>query len=299
MSFTPPSVAAEVLVILAKDKGHMKELIRIEERDGKRAVSARELHEFLGSKRMFSNWMKSRINKFGLQEGVDYEAINKFVKCQNGIGGVNSVEYALTLDAAKELAMVEGNEKGKEARRYFIEIEKRHREVVAKYDHLIPRTYVEALRLAADQAEELDRRQKLIEEERSKNCELSEKNDSLAKENEENERKLEEQLPKVRLANAIHATNGTCSVQELAKVLQQNGVQTGPNRLYSWLRENKYLCKTYQFKNLPTQRAMTMGLFEVTKKRFVDDGGREAISARTMVTPKGQEYFVNLLINNK
>jgi anti-repressor protein len=96
-------------------------LIQITEQKGQQVVSARDLHSFLGSKKDFSNWIKHRITKYGLAENQDY-----IVFAQTGEkGGRPTNEYGLTLDAAKELAMVEGNAKGKEARQYFIEMEKK------------------------------------------------------------------------------------------------------------------------------------------------------------------------------
>ena len=103
----------------------VQELIPISEQNGKRAVSARDLHIFLESKRDFSNWMKDRIKKYGLIENHDFVRFNKNVE---SLGG-RSIEYALTIDCAKELAMVEGNAKGKLARQYFIECEQRLKEV--------------------------------------------------------------------------------------------------------------------------------------------------------------------------
>jgi phage anti-repressor protein len=96
--------------------------IQIVEQNGEQAVSARELHTFLGSKQEFSNWIKNRIEKYDLVENQDYEVFDKFIK--NPSGGRPLTEYALSIDCAKELSMVEGNEKGKQARRYFIEAEK-------------------------------------------------------------------------------------------------------------------------------------------------------------------------------
>jgi len=84
-------------------------------------VDARELHEFLGSKRQFANWIKSRIQRYGFKEGFDYTSFNKNVK--RATGSSKTTEYVLTLNMAKELAMVENNEKGREARIYFIEAE--------------------------------------------------------------------------------------------------------------------------------------------------------------------------------
>lgn len=100
----------------------MKELITITEQNGQRAVSARELHQFLESKQEFANWIKNRISDYGFIEGQDFEVFDNFIK--NPTGGRPAKEYALSLDMAKELSMVERNEKGREARRYFIEMEK-------------------------------------------------------------------------------------------------------------------------------------------------------------------------------
>ena len=99
------------------------ELIKISEKDGQQAVSARELHEFLGSKQRFTDWITNRIEKYRFIKNEDYEVFHKFMK--NPSGGRPLDEYALTLDMAKELCMVENNDKGRQARRYFIEAEKR------------------------------------------------------------------------------------------------------------------------------------------------------------------------------
>lgn len=115
---------------------NMPELIKIvESKDGERAVSARELHLFLESKRDFSSWIKDRIVKYGLMENIDYQVLHydylgnllnirhdKFGESESQ--HVSKLEYVLSIDAAKELSMVEGNERGKEARRYFIACEK-------------------------------------------------------------------------------------------------------------------------------------------------------------------------------
>ena len=101
------------------------ELIHIEERNGEQVVSARELHRFLESKQEFANWIKNRIEKYDLIENVDFVCLINLSSKHQSRGGHNKIEYALSVDAAKELSMVEGNEKGKQARRYFIEVEKR------------------------------------------------------------------------------------------------------------------------------------------------------------------------------
>lgn len=240
------------------------ELIKIEENNGEKAVSARELHDFLESKQDFSTWIKNRIEKFDLLENIDYQAFHNFVECQNGIGGTTKIEYILSLDAAKELSMVEGNERGKQARRYFIECEKRLRN-----SFYIPQTKSEALRLAAMEAEKVEALQKQIEAD----------------------------APKVQLATAFEASKGSCLIGELAKILAQNGYMIGRNRLFDWLRDNDYLCKSGEAKNQPEQRYVEMKLFEMKKTVFTH-GNETRSQATTLVTPKGQQYFINKFLTS-
>jgi len=113
-------------------------LIRIDNNNGQQAVSARELHTFLGSKQDFSTWIKNRIEKYGFIENQDFEVLHKFMEQVSG--GKHLIEYVLSLDCAKEIAMVEGNEKGKQARRYFIECEKRLKSIAPAVDFSNPDT---------------------------------------------------------------------------------------------------------------------------------------------------------------
>lgn len=105
----------------------MEEIIKITEYNGKRAVNARELHQFLESKQQFANWIQNRIDKYGFVENQDFCSFNKVIKRETGATTI--IEYALSVDMAKELSMVENNEKGRLARKYFIECEKIAREV--------------------------------------------------------------------------------------------------------------------------------------------------------------------------
>ena len=97
---------------------NMNMLIPITEDAGKRAVNARDLHIFLESKQQFADWIKNRIRQYGFIENQDYQVFHNLMNNPNG--GRPTTEFALSIDMAKELSMVEGNEKGKEARRYFI-----------------------------------------------------------------------------------------------------------------------------------------------------------------------------------
>jgi len=96
----------------------MTELIKVRKENGQRLVDGRELHAFLESKQEFSTWIKRKIAKYGFVEGEDFTSFDNFIKRKKGSSV--AVEYALSMDMAKELSMLEGTTKGKEARRYFI-----------------------------------------------------------------------------------------------------------------------------------------------------------------------------------
>lgn len=102
----------------------MEELIKVRKENGKRLVDARELHTFLESKQEFSTWIKKKLSKYGFVEGQDFTTFDKLINRKGKRGASVATEYSLTLDTAKELSMLEGNEKGKQARRYFIERDK-------------------------------------------------------------------------------------------------------------------------------------------------------------------------------
>ena len=133
----------------------------------------------------------------------------------------------------------------------------------------IPQNFSEALRLAAEQAERVEVQQ----------------------------RQIEAMKPKALFADAVATSDRSCLVAELAKILQQNGVNIGQNRLFDWLRKNGYLCSKGEYYNQPTQRAMGMGLFEVKKTAINKPDGSVLVSCTTKVTGKGQVYFVNKFLD--
>lgn len=111
---------------------------------------------------------------------------------------------------------------------------------------------------------------------------------------------LEEQKPKVLLADAITESITSISIGDLAKILRQNGVDTGQNKLFEWMRKNKYLIhrKGTDY-NMPTQRSMNMKLFEIKEASFVRSDGLIAINKTPKVTGKGQNYFLNKILNEE
>lgn len=143
LGFNKTDVNVEALPVVSEflnnEKGGI-EVVEIIEHDGKQAVNARELHQKLGSKQRFADWIKNRIEKYGFVENQDYEVFHKIMKNSNDVGnqdyevfkenlknsngGRSRIEYALSLDMAKELCMIENNEQGRLFRKYFIEVEK-------------------------------------------------------------------------------------------------------------------------------------------------------------------------------
>ena len=128
----------------------MNELIKLNQSaingEVQQTVNARELHAFLQSKQDFSTWIKNRVEQYDFVENQDFVRFHKKMEANNA----TMIEYYITLNMAKELAMVERNDKGKQARQYFIECERKLREHQVK---LAPKTYVEALRALADEVE--------------------------------------------------------------------------------------------------------------------------------------------------
>jgi anti-repressor protein len=234
-------------------------LISISEFKGEQVVSARELHQFLDSKQDFSTWIKSRIEKYGFEEGLDFTTFHKVVE------RAKRIEYALTTNTAKEIAMVEGNEKGKQARQYFIECEKA---ALAIHSRILSRKELLLMNLEAEEKMEKAQAQLAIQE------------------------------PKVLFANAVAASKSSVLVAELAKVLKQNSINIGGIRLFEWLRYKGYLIsrKGTDY-NMPTQRSMNLGLFEIKLGSHVHADGHTSITKTAKVTGKGQVYFVNKFLN--
>lgn len=114
---------------------------------------------------------------------------------------------------------------------------------------------------------------------------------------EQQAEQIKEEAPKVLFAKAVETSQRSCLVAELAKILQQNGVQIGQNRLFKWLRAKGYLGKTGPYYNQPTQRSMEKGLFEIKQQTINKPDGSIIVTTTTKVTGRGQIYFVNKFLN--
>ena len=123
---------------------------------------------------------------------------------------------------------------------------------------------------------------------------LNAKVEKLRQENKQLEGTIEKQKPKVLFADSVETSKTSILVGELAKILKQNGHEIGQNRLFQWLRDNDYLIsrKGTDY-NMPTQKAMNLGLFQIKETSITHSDGHVSVSKTTKVTGKGQIYFVN------
>lgn len=115
----------------------------------------------------------------------------------------------------------------------------------------------------------------------------------------EAEQKIRSDAPKVLFADAVSTSRRSCLIAELAKILQQNGIKIGQNRLFEWLRKNGYLCQKGQYYNQPSQKSMELGLFEIKQTTINKPDGSVLVSTTTKVTGKGQIYFVDKFLNTQ
>lgn len=114
---------------------------------------------------------------------------------------------------------------------------------------------------------------------------------------EERNKQIEVMKPKALFADAVSASETSILIGDLAKLLKQNGVDIGQNRLFRWLRDEKYLIKFGERRNMPTQRAMDLGLFEIKETPRTLSSGEIHVDRTSKVTGKGQTYFINKFLN--
>ena len=203
----------------------MEELIPIHDHEGENVVNARELHAFLGSKQDFSTWIKSRISKYKFVEGEDY-LLHKIME-QTPTGAKHKIEYAITIDMAKDLGMVENNQKGKQVRDYFKDVEKSFKESTKK-GLIVPNfdNPAEAARAWADQYEA------------TKAAEQKAQIEQTAR--EKAEKTIEEQRPYVDMAKRVFSQKNRITLSETAKLL---GNKLGRNKLIKRMKAEGLLMK--------------------------------------------------------
>ena len=241
----------------------MKELIKITEQNGNKAVSMKDLYTFLEVRENWTDWTK-RMLGYGFDENVDYEAISVFRQHPNGIGGTTVKDYALTLDCAKEISMLQRSERGKMARQYFIECEKQLRS--GKF--ALPTTYKEAL-------------QSLLEEVEAK--------ERLQAQNDLQRIELQKQAPKVAYYEDVLTSKSTYNANQIAKELGMSAVT-----LNKRLHELKV-----QYKQggqwLLYHHHQDKGYTKTVTHTYTDSQGETRTSSSTVWTEKGREFIHSII----
>lgn len=237
----------------------MNELLKINTTDSERiTVSARDLYEFLEATERFNSWF-DRMKQYGLTEGEDFNPLKSLRVQTEGNREVQREvdDYQLTIDTAKQIAMLQRNEKGTQARKYFIQVENAWNSP--------ERVMARALTIA----------NKTIETLKIENSEMK---------------------PKALFADAVAQSDTSILVYDLAKLICQNGIKIGGNRLWTWLRENGFI---FKHSCEPTQKSMEMKLFEVIERTVQRSGHDPKVTRTTRVTGKGQVYFINKFLESQ
>ena len=232
----------------------MNELIRI---DNDNKVSGRELHDFLEVGTPYDKWMP-RMCEYGFSAGNDFST-----KMSESTGGRPSVDHIMTIDMAKEICMIQRTDKGKQARQYFIECEKRLKAVNAPHDSYMI-------------SDPVERALKWIEEEKVR---------------QDQAKQLLEQKPKVEFFDAVAESKDAIEIASVAKVLGVPGV--GRNKLFEFLRNHKILMRN----NQPYQKYVDCGYFRIIEQKYERPNGDTCINIKTLVYQKGVKYIQELLKN--
>ena len=245
----------------------MNELISINYDGEQPTVSARQLHKSLEISKRFSAWFET--NSQGFIENEDYTSVLTGTEVQNN-GGVQIRElqdYSLSVDMAKHICLMSRTEKGKECRQYLIDLEKAW--------NTPEQIFARALKMA-DQTI----------------AKLKDTNKSLAE-------KIEADRPKTIFADAVSASHTSILIGDLAKLICQNGYQIGQKRLFQWMRDNGYLMVSGSSRNMPKQKYVEQGLFEIKESNVQNPDGSVRITRTTKVSGKGQLYFVNKFLGQE
>ncbi len=236
----------------------MNELIKVEVKNGEQLVSGRELHKFLGIGTEYMKWF-SRMTNYGFIENVDFIVIVKNDEDDTAFGGIRkSTDHLIKLNMAKEISMLQRNEKGKEARTYFIKCE----EAWNSPEMILARANQIQSRMIEDYAKKI----------------------------EVLENKIQEDKPKVEFYNDVTDSKHTCDMQTVAKTLNFKGV--GRNTLFEILRSENIL----QADNKPYQKFVDAGWFRLIETKYNDEmSGELRIYFKTVVFQKGIEKISNIL----
>ena len=255
------------------DDPDFSRIIIVREENDKQLVSARELYEFIDGKERFTRWI-GRMFEYGFVEHVDYEAVNIFVQCQNGIGGTNKMDYALTIDCAKQIAMLQRNAQGQQVRAYFIKCEELLKEKLKKQELVLPKDYPSALRALAD-----------AEEEKMKALEIAKENELKVK---ERDKYIKSNHHKVDFYDdcVYEDDETTYDMNGAAKIVMAK-YNKGRNTMMDILRFYGVLMQD----NLPYEKYIRSGYFTVKITKPKDKFGNPKTCKSTIVTSKGVTFM--------
>ena len=245
----------------------MNELISINYDGEQPTVSARQLHKSLEISKRFSAWFET--NSQGFIENEDYTSVLTGTEDQNN-GGAQIRElqdYSLSVDMAKHICLMSRTEKGKECRQYLIDLEKAW--------NTPEQVFARALKMADQTIAKLKNTNKSLVE------------------------KIEADRPKTIFADAVSASHTSILIGDLAKLICQNGYQIGQKRLFQWMRDNGYLMVSGSSRNMPKQKYVEQGLFEIKESNVQNPDGSVRITRTTKVSGKGQLYFVNKFLGQE
>lgn len=243
----------------------MNELLKINYETEQPTVSARELYEGLEIKTAFKDWFP-RMAAYGFEENQDFILVAQKRATNNPKNPVATYnDYQISVDMAKQICMIQRSEKGKQYRQYFIDLEKAW--------NTPEQIFARALKMADQKIEK-----------------LKESNAGLLED-------VERMRPKEIFADAVRASSSSILIGDLAKLLRQNGVDIGAKRLFEYLRNHGYLIKRKGSDwNMPTQKSMNMGLFEIKESTHIDGNGCNIVTRTPKATGKAQIYFVNKFV---
>lgn len=230
--------------------------------DGGKAVMGRDLHEFLEVRDNYTDWMK-RMIAYGFSEGQDF--IGNF---RESTGGRPKQDHIITLDMAKEISMIQRTERGKQARQYFIECERRMKQLQPE---LTPEQLMAKALLQAEQT-------------------MLEQTQAIEALNT----RVEDMEPSYNLGEALLSTEDNIYVGDMAKMLKSRGLfYGGRTKLFAWLKDNDYIMKTGSSGYAALQRWLDNGVLDVEEHVYEPFFGEPKLRYTIKVTPKGQEHFIN------
>lgn len=238
----------------------MNEILKVNYESEQPTVSARELHEKLNIGTQYTKWFE-RMTGYGFLENVDFQAISQKRLTAQG-NETTYTDHDISIDMAKQICMIQRSPEGKKIRQYFLDLEKAWNtpeQVMAR-----------ALKLADKEIDRLKADNKVLLEDTAR------------------------MKPKEIFADAVATSSTTILIGELAKLLRQNGIDIGQNRLFDWMRKNGYLIRQKgSAYNTPTQRSADLGILTTKETVIVRSDGSTEVKKTVKVTGKGQQYFIN------